>query len=192
MASALSGASLALSLILLGTVRPRAIAFVLALQGWAVALAVFLRGLAEHAPQSWALAAAVLAASGVLAPLAMVRLEAEAEAEVETDPQAAGWMRQAGGLGLVALAVLLTASSPAPRDLALAVSVVLVGLLRIVAPARLIARIAGALAFWNGTILLAAGLAVTPLLGVMLLAWLAVPLAGLCVLRSGPRADAAG
>lgn len=188
MASALSGASLALSLILLGTVRARAMAGVLAAQGWAVAAAVFLRGLAEHAPQTWALAALVLAASGILAPLAMVRLAAEAE----TDPQAACWMRQAVGLALVALAVLLTASSPAPRDLALALSVVLVGLLRIVAPAGLIARIAGAFGFWNGTILLAAGLAVTPLLGAMLAAWLAVPLAGLCVLRFGLRVDPAG
>ncbi|MBO0712008.1 MAG: hypothetical protein J2P47_12095 [Acetobacteraceae bacterium] len=178
MADALSGAALALSLIVLTTVHVRGMSIALAVQGWAVACAVLSRGIAAGAATSWVLAAIVAAASGVAFPAAMQRVAADAE----TEAGATGWSIPAGALVLVALAVSLASLPPMREDLVLALSVVLVGLLRIVARGELIARITGALVFWNGTVLAAAGTPGNPTIAVMLLAWLAVPLFGLWAL----------
>ncbi|MCL2428124.1 MAG: hypothetical protein FWD12_02695 [Alphaproteobacteria bacterium] len=184
MAQALSGAALALSVILLTTVRVRGMSIALAVQGWMVACAILSRGFAEGA----VLAAIALAAGGVAFPVAMERIAGDRDRETEVG--ATGWTVLAGAFALVALAVSLASLIALPEDLALALSVVLLGLLRIVARGGLIARIAGALVIWHGTVLVAGDVGGVPIVAVMLLAWLAVPGFGLWVLAHGP-ADAA-
>ena len=76
MAQALTGAVLALAVTSLVTARVRGMSIALAVQGWAVAVAVLLRGFAEASPAPWVLAAIALAAIGVAVPVAMARIAA--------------------------------------------------------------------------------------------------------------------
>jgi hydrogenase-4 component E len=165
----LGGGVLLISFILLYQRRLAAVINAFAFQGALVALAAAWQGIAQDAPGLFVTAAIAFAAKAVLIPLAlrMVLRHLKIEASTEAALGIGGTM--IGGVMLVALAILVVlpatagAHALAREDLALALSVVLLGMLMMISRRNAIAQVIGLMGVENGLLLAAIGAAGMPL-----------------------------
>ncbi len=167
-ASLLGGAALVCSFVLLYRRRLRACVAACAAQGWAVALAAAWQGWAAEEGLHFALVAAMtLAVNGILLPLTLARIAERRPGPVE--PAVGVFASMLLGLLLVAVAVVavrpaaLTAAMLTGEDLAVALSIVLLGVAVMVGRRNAILQSVGMLSFGNGLILAVAGVPGMPM-----------------------------
>lgn len=165
----LGGGVLLLSFLLLYQRRIGAVINTFATQGTLLALAAAWQGWVQGAPGLYLTALLALAAKGVLIPLALHHIvrRLDLHRTVET-ALGIGPSLVAGGalVGLAILAVLPAtegAGALAREDLALALSVVLLGMLMMITRRNAISQVIGLLSLENGLILAAIGVAGMPL-----------------------------
>ena len=194
----LGGTVLALSFGLLYQRRLAGLINTFAAQSAVLAAAAAWQGWAQSAPALVLTGLIVLGAGGVALPLALHRIAARLQLDraVVTRPGIVAAMALGAALVLLAALLVLPATAHAatlPReDLALALSVVLLGLLLMVVRPAAPAQLIGWLSLQSGLILAAVGLPGLPLvvelaLAVLLLAGAAA--AGLVLLRIRDRFD---
>jgi hydrogenase-4 component E len=197
-AHVLGGAMLLLSFVLLYQRRVPAMVQALAAQGAVLALAAAWQGLVQGAPQLYVTALIAAAAKAVLIPLALRALirRLALHKGVET-ALGIGPSLLAGG-ALVALAILVVlpvtagARAIAREDLAIALSIVLLGMLMMVTRRNAISQVIGLMSLENGLILAAVGAAGMPLvveLSTAALVMLLLVVAGVFVFQIRERFD---
>jgi len=169
MAHLLGGGVLLLSFVLLYQRRIGAVINAFAMQGALLALAAAWAAHSQGVPGLYLTALLALAAKGVLIPFALhaivrrLDLHRTVEAALGIGPSLVA------GVGLVALAILVVlpategARALAREDLALALSVVLLGMLMMITRRNAISQVIGLLSLENGLILAAIGVAGMPL-----------------------------
>ena len=171
----LAGGVLLMSFALLVQRRIRALIRLYAAQAVLLAAAAAWQGLVQHAPELYVAAAITLAAKGVAIPAALRRIVRRlGPATARTGPGpvvvAGRFTLLAAGVGLVALSALVvlpaTALSPvaARENLAMALAVVLIGLLAMIVRRTALTQAIGFLALENGLVLAAVGVAGMPLM----------------------------
>src|SRR3954469_22309245 len=160
---------LLLSFTLLYQRRVAAVVNALAVQGGILAAAAAWQGFVQAAPQLYLTALIAFGAKAVLIPLALrlairrLQLDRTVEVALGIGPS------MMAGVSLVALAILvvlpITAGGRAiaREDLALALSVVLLGMLMMITRRNAILQVAGLMTLENGLILAAVGVAGMPL-----------------------------
>jgi hydrogenase-4 component E len=169
LAHVFGGAMLLLSFVLLYQRRVPAVVNALATQGAVLALAAAWQGFVQGAPQLYLTAVIAFGAKAVLIPLAMRALiqRLNLHRGIET-ALGIGPSLLAGG-ALVALAILVVlpvtagARAIAREDLAIALSIVLLGMLMMVTRRNAISQVVGLMSLENGLILAAVGAAGMPL-----------------------------
>ena len=165
----LGGAVLLLSFVLLYQRRIGAVINAFATQGTLLALAAAWAAHAQGVRGLYLTALLAFAAKGVLIPLALHRLvrQLNLHRTVET-ALGVGWSMTAG-VALVGLCILATLPATegvralARENLALAMSVVLLGMLMMITRRNAISQVIGLLSLENGLILAAVGVAGMPL-----------------------------
>lgn len=170
MAHLLGGVALVLSFALLSQRRIGAMVTVCGLQAWAVGAAVLWQGWARGAPSLAIAALVALAGNGLAIPLALRRIARPLDPRRPVATALGTVPRLIAGVSLVALAILavlpasLPAGVPTREDLALALSVVLLGLLTMLVRHGPPAQAVGFLSVGNGLVLAAVGAAGMPFL----------------------------
>lgn len=165
----LGGGMLLLSFVLLYQRRVGAVINALAMQGGILALAAAWQALVQGAPQLYLTALIALGAKAVLIPLALRTLLRRLDLHRTVETALGIGPSLVAGVALVALAILvvlpITAGSRAiaREDLALALSVVLLGMLMMITRRNAILQVAGLMTLENGLILAAVGVAGMPL-----------------------------
>jgi hydrogenase-4 component E len=165
----LGGGVLLVSFILLYQRRLAAVINAFAFQGALVALAAAWQGIAQDAPGLFVTAAIAFAAKAVLIPLALRMVLRHLNIEASTEPALGIGGTMIGGVMLVALAILVVLPATAGthalarEDLALALSVVLLGMLMMISRRNAIAQVIGLMGVENGLLLAAIGAAGMPL-----------------------------
>ncbi|MDN3566102.1 hydrogenase-4 component E [Paeniroseomonas aquatica] len=163
------GAMLLLSFMLLYQRRVTAVINGLAIQGAILACAAGWQGWVQGAPQLYLTALIALAAKAVLIPLALRVLIRRLAMDRTVDTAMGIGPSLIAGVALVALAILvvlpITAGvrAIAREDLALALSVVLLGMLMMITRRNAILQVVGLMSMENGLILAAVGVAGMPL-----------------------------
>jgi hydrogenase-4 component E len=184
----LGGAILVLSFGLLCQRHLRAMINLYAMQAVLLAAAAAWQGAVQGAPQLLLAALIALAGKGVALPLALHAITRRLGRERAVEPALGAFACMAIGLALVLLAVVVVSPGPMQsqaagrEDLALALSVVLLGLLMMLTRSSVFTRVIGFLSLENGLILAAVGVPGMPMLAglsLALLALLAALLAGL-------------
>ena len=195
----LGGAMLLLSFVLLYQRRVAAVINAFAAQGALLALAAAWQGWVQGAPGLYLTALIAFAAKTVAIPLALRALvrRLDLHRTVET-ALGIGPSLMAGG-AMVALAILVvlpitagTARAIAREDLALALSVVLLGMLMMITRRNAILQVVGLMSLENGLILAAVGVAGMPLvveLSTAALVLMAFVVAGVFVFQIRERFD---
>lgn len=174
----LGAAALVLSFALLHQRRVRACVAACALQGWVVALAAAWQGWVRAEPQLVLAGVVTLAANGAVLPLALARLAERLPGAAE--PALGAWASMLLGLLLVALAILavqpanLGTATPTREDLALALSVVLLGLAVTIVWRHALLQVVGVLSLGNGLILAVIGVPGMPMVAELAVAILAL------------------
>jgi hydrogenase-4 component E len=165
----LGGGMLLLSFILLYQRRVGAVINALALQGAILAAAAAWQGVVQEAPQLFLTALIAFAAKAVLIPLALRTLLRRLALDRTVETALGVGPSMIAGVALVALAILvvlpITAGvrAIAREDLALALSVVLLGMLMMITRRNAILQVVGLMSMENGLILAAVGVAGMPL-----------------------------
>ena len=165
----LGGGMLLLSFILLYQRRVGAVINALALQGAILAAAAAWQGVMQEAPQLFLTALIAFAAKAVLIPLALRTLLRRLDLHRTVETALGVGPSMIAGVALVALAILvvlpITAGvrAIAREDLALALSVVLLGMLMMITRRNAILQVVGLMTLENGLILAAVGVAGMPL-----------------------------
>ncbi|MEN0077263.1 MAG: hydrogenase-4 component E [Paracraurococcus sp.] len=165
----LGGGMLLLSFVLLYQRRVGAVINALAMQGGILALAAAWQALVQGAPQLYLTALIALGAKAVLIPLALRTLLRRLDLHRTVETALGIGPSLVAGVALVALAILvvlpITAGNRAiaREDLALALSVVLLGMLMMITRRNAILQVAGLMTLENGLILAAVGVAGVPL-----------------------------
>ncbi len=168
-AHVLGGTMLLISFVLLYQRRIFALVNALALQGMVLALAAVWQGHVQGAPQLYITAIIALAAKGVLIPIYLRRLVLQLPPARRAEPASGIGASMIAGFLLVGLSILVVlpatagARALAREDLAIALSVVLLGLLMMVTRRTALAQIAGLMTLENGLVLAAVGVAGMPL-----------------------------
>jgi len=168
-AHVLGGLMLLLSFTLLYQRRVTAVINALATQGAVLAAAAAWQGFVQHAPQLYLTALIALVAKGVLIPLALRLLIQRFRLDRTVEPALGIGPSLIAGVALVALAILVVlpitggARAIAREDLALALSVVLLGMLMMITRRNAILQVVGLMSLENGLILAAVGVAGMPL-----------------------------
>ena len=191
----LGGAALVLGFVLLYQRRAPGCVAACALQGWVVALAAAWQASVEAEPQLYLAAAATLAANGVLLPRVLARgtgRPGPLRAEEPALGVAASML-----LGLLLVVVAALAVRPAIRggglmreNLAVALSVMLLGVGVMITWRNPLSQVAGLLSLENGLILGVVGVPAMPMaveLAVAVLAMGALAVLGLSVRARGPQ-----
>jgi hydrogenase-4 component E len=169
LAHVLGGAMLLLSFMLLYQRRIAAVINALALQGGVLAAAAAWQGYVQGAPQVYLTALIALAAKAVLIPLALRLLVRRFELDRTVEAALGIGASMLAGIALVVLAILVVlpvtggAQAVAREDLALALSVVLLGMLMMITRRNAILQVAGLMSLENGLVLAAVGVAGMPL-----------------------------
>lgn len=182
MAQLLGGGMLLFSFVMLYRRRVSGVIGAFAAQAALLALALMWQGWAQGAPGLY-LAALLAAAKAVLLPLALRRLARRLGLHPAVEPAIGIGAGMAAGVALVALALAALPPSaagalPQPRgDLAIPLSVVLLGLLMTVTRHSAISQVLGLLSLENGLALAASGLGGAPLVPGLSAASLALALA---------------
>jgi len=168
-AHVLGGAMLLLSCMLLYQRRVAAVITALALQGGVLAAAAAWQGYMQGAPQLFLTALIALLAKAVLIPLALRLLVRRFDLDRTVETALGIGASMLAGIALVALAILVVlpvtggAQAVAREDLALALSVVLLGMLMMITRRNAILQVVGLMSVENGLILAAVGVAGMPL-----------------------------
>jgi hydrogenase-4 component E len=165
----LAGGMLLVSFVLLYQRRMFAVLNSFALHAIVLSLAVAWQALVQHAPHLYITAAIALLFKGIIIPVALHRIVVKLEIHREVETVIGVGLTMLGGIGLVALSILVvlpvTASSAAfaREDLALALSIVLLGLLMMITRRNAITQVVGFMSIENGLILAATGVKGMPL-----------------------------
>ncbi|TDH59888.1 hydrogenase-4 component E [Dankookia rubra] len=165
----LGGGMLLLSFMLLYQRRVGAVINALAMQGGILAAAAAWQGVVQDAPQLFLTALIAFAAKAVLIPLALRHLLRRLDLHRTVETALGVGPSMIAGVALVALAILvvlpITAGvrAIAREDLALALSVVLLGMLMMITRRNAILQVVGLMTLENGLILAAVGVAGMPL-----------------------------
>lgn len=169
LAHLLGGGMLLISFVLLYQRRVGAVINALALQGVLLACAAAWQGFVQSAPQLYLTALIALGAKAVLIPLALRTLLRRFDLHRTVETALGVGPSLVAGVALVALAILvvlpITAGNRAiaREDLALALSVVLLGMLMMITRRNAILQVVGLMTLENGLILAAVGVAGMPL-----------------------------
>jgi len=169
MAHLLGGAMLLLSFVLLYQRRVSAVINALALQGAVLALAAAWQGYVQAAPQLYLTALIAFLAKTVFIPVALRALVRRLNLHRTVETALGIGPSMVAGVALVALAILVVlpitagARAIAREDLALALSVVLLGMLMMITRRNAISQVIGLMSMENGLILAAVGVAGMPL-----------------------------
>lgn len=165
----LAGAVLLLSFVLLYQRRIGAVINAFGTQGTLLALAAAWQAHAQGAPGLYLTALLAFAAKGVLIPLALHRLVRQLDLHRTVETALGIGPSMVAGVGLVGLSILVVlpategARALAREDLALALSVVLLGMLMMITRRNAISQVIGLMSLENGLILAAVGVAGMPL-----------------------------
>ena len=163
------GGMLLLSFMLLYQRRVAAVINALAIQGTILACAAAWQGLIQGAPQLYLTALIAFAAKAVLIPLALRMLIRRLDMDRTVDTAMGIGPSLVAGVALVALAILVLlpvttgAQAITREDLALALSVVLLGMLMMITRRNAILQVVGLMSMENGLILAAVGVTGMPL-----------------------------
>ncbi len=165
----LGGGVLLLSFVLLYQRRIGAVINAFAMQGTLLALAAAWAAYAQAVPGLYLTALLTLAAKGVLIPLALHATVRRLDLHRTVETALGIGPSLVAGVALVALAILVVlpategARALAREDIALALSVVLLGMLMMITRRNAISQVIGLLSLENGLILAAVGVAGMPL-----------------------------
>lgn len=165
----LAGLLVLVSLMMLYQVRILALLNVLALHALVLTLSVGWQAWVQGSPHLFVTAAIALGFKAIFIPLALRRMVIQLGVHREIEPVVGTGLTMLAGLGLVALSLQVmlpatAASDPIAReDIALALSVVLIGLLMMVTRRNAVSQVVGFMSLENGIILAAAGAKGMPL-----------------------------
>jgi hydrogenase-4 component E len=165
----LAGSLVLLSFLLLYQVRMFALINVFALHALALVLAVVWQGYVQDAPSLYLTAAIAFLVKALVIPIALRRIVKQLGVDRTIETVVGIGLTMLAGMGLVALSMVVMlnvtmASNPLAReDLALALSVVLLGLLIMVSRRYAVTQVIGFMSIENGLILAAAGARGMPL-----------------------------
>lgn len=165
----LGGGVLLLSFVLLYQRRIGAVINAFAMQGTLLALAAGWQAYVQGVPGLYLTALLAFAAKGVLIPFALHATVRRLDLHRTVETALGIGPSLVAGVGLVALAILVVlpategARALAREDLALALSVVLLGMLMMITRRNAISQVIGLLSLENGLILAAIGVAGMPL-----------------------------
>lgn len=165
----LGGGVLLMSFVLLYQRRIGAVINAFATQGTLLALAAAWQAHAQGAPGLYVTAFLALAAKGVLIPLVLHGIVRRLDLHRTVETALGIGPSLVAGVGLVALSILVVlpategARALAREDLALALSVVLLGMLMMITRRNALSQVIGLLSLENGLILAAIGVAGMPL-----------------------------
>jgi len=168
-ANTLAGLLVLASFLMLYQVRLPALLNMLGLHAVILALAVAWQAYVQHAPELYVTATITLAFKAVLIPLALHRIVVQLGIHREIEAVTSIGLTMLAGLGLVALSleVMLPVTAHADpltrEDIALALSVVLLGLLMMVTRRNAVSQVAAFLSLENGIDLAAAAAQGMPL-----------------------------
>ncbi len=165
----LGGGVLLLSFVLLYQRRIGAVINAFAMQGALLALAAAWAAHAQGAPALYVTAVLAMAAKGVLIPLALHGIVRRLDLHRTVETALGIGPSLVAGVALVALSILVVLPATegvralARENLALALSVVLLGMLMMISRRNAISQVIGLLSLENGLILAAIGVAGMPL-----------------------------
>lgn len=165
----LGGAMLLLSFVLLYQRRVPALINAFAAQGAVLACAAAWQGAMQHAPDLYLTAVIAFAAKAVLIPLALRGIVRRLDLHRAVEPALGIGPSMIAGVALVALAIMVAlpitagARAIAREDLALALSVVLLGMLMMITRRNAISQVIGLMSLENGLVLAAVGVTGMPL-----------------------------
>lgn len=169
LAHLLGGAVLLLSFVLLYQRRIGAVINAFAMQGTLLALAAAWQAHAQGEPGLYLTALLTFGAKGVLIPAALHRMVRELRLHRTVETALGIGPSMMAGVGLVGLAILAVLPATegvrtlAREDIALALSVVLLGMLMMITRRNAISQVIGLLSLENGLILAAIGVTGMPL-----------------------------
>ena len=198
LAHLLGGAVLVLSFVLLYQRRLRAVINTYALQAVALAAAAAWQGWVQQAPELYITAAITLTVKGFVLPVALHRIVRRLAIHRAVEPALGVFPSMVMGVALVALAILvvlpttLAAQALTREDLALSLSVVLLGVLMMITRRNALTQTIGFLSLENGLILGAVGVSGMPLvveLSIAVLVLVAFTLSGVFFFRIRERFD---
>jgi hydrogenase-4 component E len=178
LAHLLGGAALVLSFALLYQRRVTAVINIYALQGIVLAAAAAWQGWVQHAAHLYLTALITLVAKGIVIPIAMHRIVRRLDIHRSIDTALGIFPSMILGVFLVALSITvvlpttLESEALTREDLALALSVVLLGLLMMITRRNALTQVVGFMSLENGLILAAVGVAGMPLVVELAVAFL--------------------
>ncbi len=195
----LGGGMLLVSFVLLYQRRVPAVIGAFALQGALLAAAAAWQGWVQAAPQLYVTALIALLAKAVAIPLALRALVRRLDLHRTVETALGIGSSLVAGVALVALAIMVALpvtagvrAAIAREDLALALSVVLLGMLMMITRRNAILQVVGLMSMENGLILAAVGVAGMPLvveLSTAALVLVAFVVAGVFVFQIRERFD---
>jgi len=165
----LAGALVLVSFMMLYQVRIYALLNVLALHALVLASSVAWQALIQNAPHLFITAAIALGFKAILVPWALRRMVVRLGVHREIETVVSIGLTMLAGLGMVALSLLVMlpvtagADPIAREDIALALSVVLIGLLMMVTRRNAVSQVVGFMSLENGINLAATGARGMPL-----------------------------
>ncbi len=165
----LAGFLVLVSLMMLYQVRIYALLNALALHAFVLTLSVAWQAYIQDAPHLFITAAIALGFKAILVPQALKRMVVKMGIHREVETVVSIGLTMLAGIALVALSldvmlsVTSTADPIAREDIALALSVVLIGLLMMVTRRNAVSQVVGFMSLENGIILAAAGARGMPL-----------------------------
>lgn len=169
MAHMLGGGMLLVSFVLLYQRRTAALVNALALQGVLLAAAAVWQGHVQGAPQLYVTGLIALAAKGLAIPVFLHRLMRRRMPDRAVEPARGIGLSMLGGVMLVALSILVVlpvttgAQALARENLAIALSIVLLGMLTMLTRRSALGQVAGLMTLENGLVLAAVGVTGMPL-----------------------------
>lgn len=164
-----AGGLVLVSFMLLYQDRMTGLVNVFALHALVVSTSVAWQANIQHAPHLYITAAIALAVKAFVIPMALHRIIVRLGIHREIDPVVGIGQTMLAGIGLVALSIMVMlpitaqAGTLAREDLAFALSVVLLGLLMMIARRNAVSQVIGFMSIENGLILAATGAKGMPL-----------------------------
>jgi hydrogenase-4 component E len=165
----LAGGLVLVSFMLLYQDRLYALLNIFALHAVVLALSVAWQALVQDAPHLYVTAAIALIFKGIVIPLVLHRIIQRLGIHREIETVVGTGLTMMAGIGLVALSIVVMlrvtadADPLAREDLALALSVVLLGLLMMVSRRNAVSQVVGFMSLENGLVLAATGAKGMPL-----------------------------
>lgn len=147
------------------------------LQAVALAAAAAWQGYAQHSHHLFITAVLTLVLKAVVMPVALRRIVVKLNIERTIEPALSIGLTMVAGVSLVTLSILLVmpvtedATSLTREDLALSLSVVLLGLLMMISRRNAVSQVVGFMSIENGLILAAIGVAGMPMIVEMSIAF---------------------